>query len=42
MSGCTPKPKMFSGGFNVPKQDGGNKEERLGAPKGALEQLVTA
>lgn len=42
MSGCFPKPKMFSRGFNVPMQDGGNKDDGLGAPRGALKQLVTA
>lgn len=29
----------LSRGFNVPMQDGGNKEDRVGAPRGALEQL---
>lgn len=33
---------MFSRGFNVPMQDGGNKEDGLGALRGALKQLVTA
>lgn len=32
---------MFSRGFNVPMQDGGNKEDGIGAPKGALNSFVT-